>query len=155
MKTKFLSFLGILVFGIIMTASAQNTVVGKWKTIDDETGKAKSVVEIYEGKDGKIYGKINKLFIEPGEDPNPICEECDGAKKNKPIKGMIIISGMEKTGDNMWKRGTILDPANGTVYGCKMWRDGKNLQVRGFVGVSLAGRSQTWLPYTEAKRRNR
>lgn len=146
MKSKFFAVVGIFMFGLLITVSAQNTVVGKWKTIDDETGKAKSIVEIYKGGDGKYYGKITKLFREPGEELNPVCEDCKGHKKNKPIIGMIIITGMEKTGSNMWKRGEILDPGNGSVYSCKMWRDGKNLQVRGFLGVSIAGRSQTWKP---------
>ncbi|MBN2893809.1 MAG: DUF2147 domain-containing protein [Bacteroidales bacterium] len=145
MNKKFFSILGILLFGVLFSASAQ--IVGNWKTIDDETGKAKSVVEIYEGKDGKFYGKITKLFREPGEEQNPICDVCPGSKKDKPVIGMIIISGMEKTSSNMWKRGTILDPATGNVYDCKMWRDGKNLEVRGYLGISLVGRSQTWLPY--------
>ncbi len=147
MKAKFLSFFVLFVFGIIYLGTAQNTIVGQWKTIDDETGKAKSVVEIYQGKDGKYYGKINKLFVEPGEETNPICDECSGSKKNQPIIGMIIITGMEKTSSNMWKNGEILDPANGNVYDCKMWRDGKNLEVRGYMGLSMLGRSQTWLPY--------
>lgn len=147
MKTKFFAVFSLLIFGLMFSATAQKTIEGKWKTIDDETGKAKSVVEIYKGKDGKFYGKITKLFREPGEEANPKCEECEGSKKNKPIIGMIIISGLQKTSSNMWKRGTILDPANGNVYDCKMWLDGKNLQVRGYMGISLVGRSQTWKPY--------
>ncbi len=122
------------------------SIVGTWKTIDDETDKAKSVVKVYKGGDGKYYGKIEKLFREPGEDQNPKCTECSGRKKNKPIIGMIIITGMEKNGSK-YSGGKILDPSSGSVYSCKMWRDGKNLQVRGYMGFSLIGRSQTWLPY--------
>lgn len=124
------------------------SIVGKWKTIDDETNKAKSVVEIYKGGDGKYYGKITKLFREPGEDQNPKCTECKGNKKNKPIIGMIIITGMEKDGDK-YDDGEILDPASGNVYDCKMWRDGKNLKVKGYLGFSFIGREQTWLPYKD------
>jgi uncharacterized protein (DUF2147 family) len=146
MKAKFFIASFVLIFAVSFGVFGQD-ISGLWKTIDDETGKAKSVVEIYKGGDGKFYGKITKLFREPGEEQNPKCDECSGSKKNQPIIGMIIITGMEKTKTNMWKNGEILDPGNGNVYDCKMWIEGKNLQVRGYLGLSMLGRSQTWLPY--------
>jgi len=146
MKAKFFISSFLLMFLFSFGAVAQD-IVGLWKTIDDETGKAKSVVEIYKGGDGKYYGKITKLFREPGEEANPKCEECKGSKKNQPIIGMIIITGLQKSKTNLWNDGEILDPGNGSVYDCKMWIEGKNLQVRGFLGWSVIGRSQTWLPY--------
>jgi len=146
MKTKFWAIVALFFFGFYFGASAQD-VVGKWKTIDDETGKAKSVVEIYKGGNGNYFGKITKLFVEPGEDPDPICDVCTGSKKNQKVIGMIIISNMEKTGANMWKNGTILDPGNGKTYDCKMWVEDGKLQVRGYLGISALGRSQTWLKY--------
>jgi len=123
-------------------------IVGKWKTIDDETKKPKSVVSIYVGGDGKYYGKIIKLYREASEDQNPLCTECDGSKKDQPIIGMIIISGMEKD-DDEWEDGTILDPANGNVYDCEMEIVDGKLEVRGYLGFSFIGRTQTWVKYTE------
>ncbi len=118
------------------------TPVGTWKTIDDETGKAKSHVEIYKAKDGMLQAKVLKILT-PGEE-NANCNECKGDKKDKPITGMVILTGMsEKSGT--WKGGTILDPKNGKEYKCTMkLKDANTLDVRGFVGVSLLGRTQTW-----------
>ena len=126
------------------TVSAQS-IVGKWKSIDDETGKPKSVVEIYE-KNGKVYGKIIKLFRDPSEDQDPVCDKCEDDRKNKKIIGLEIIRDMEKD-DNEWEDGTILDPKKGTIYDCKLWLEGGNLMVRGYV--LFIYRTQTWLPYKE------
>ncbi len=120
-------------------------VTGQWRTID-EKGEEKSVVEIYQ-QGGKIYGKIVSLK-EPNEpDGSPkICSKCKGADKDKPIIGLVIIKDLTPDGDE-WANGTIMDPNNGTVYKCKMKAvdGGKKLDVRGFVGFSLIGRTQTWL----------
>ncbi len=120
-------------------------VLGKWNTIDDETGRKKSVVEIYM-KGDKLHGKIIELFRLPDEDPDPVCDECDedDPRYNKKVLGMEILEGLEWD-DDEWDDGTILDPKNGKVYSCKLWiKDGK-LQVRGYIGFSLIGRSQTWI----------
>jgi uncharacterized protein (DUF2147 family) len=114
--------------------------IGKWKTIDDNTGKPRSIVEIYE-KNGKIFGKIIKV-INP-EKPNPLCEKCTGDKKNKPIEGLEIVYDMKKDGKE-YSGGKILNPEDGKIYTCKMWREGKNLMVRGYV--SFFFRTQKWLP---------
>jgi uncharacterized protein (DUF2147 family) len=137
--------LTILLTLIIASVNAQS-VFGKWKTIDDETKKAKSIVEIYE-KDGKLYGKITELFREPGEDPDPICEECDedDDRHNQKVIGMEIIREMEKD-DDEWEDGTILDPEDGKVYNCKLWvdEDAPNiLNVRGYIAFFY--RTQVWL----------
>ena len=139
MKKKIL-YSVILVIAVIVSGNAQ-TASGKWKTIDDATGKAKSVVEIYENN-GKIYGKIVDILDKSKEDK--VCDECDGAKKGKPIKGMIILEGLKKKGSS-WEGGTILDPNSGKVYKCSLTLDGPDkLKVRGFVGISLLGRTQSW-----------
>ncbi len=146
---KALSKVLLIVAGVMFFAqlSAQD-IVGLWKTIDDKTNKPKSVVKIYKyQKDGKYYGKIVKLFKEPGEDPNPKCDKCRGSKHNKPIIGMVILSGLEKVGPNEWDHGRILDPESGNVYDVKMWIEDGKLHVRGYMGWSLIGRSQVWLPY--------
>ncbi len=117
--------------------------VGVWKTIDDKTGKARSLVTIWEHK-GKIYGKVSKLF-DP-EEPNPKCDKCEGALKNKPVVGMTILRGLEKD-DDEWTGGTILDPESGSVYKCyvEVVNGGKKLKVRGYIGISLVGRTQHWV----------
>lgn len=148
MKTKLLISALILAFLSLGVAKSQD-IVGKWKTIDDETKKAKSVVEIYKGSDGLYYGKIIKLFPGPGESPNPKCTECSGDLFNKPVIGMEIIKKMKKIDKNTWDDGTILDPGNGNKYDCKMSIEKGNLLVRGYMGWSVIGRTQTWLPYTE------
>lgn len=124
---------------------AQNSIVGQWKTIDDKTGKAKSVIEIYE-KDGIYQGKIIKLFREPTEDQNPKCDKCSDVLKDKPILGMQNLNGLKKDSDTKWSGGEILDPNNGKTYSCKaeLIEGGKKLSLRGFIGFSLIGRSQTW-----------
>ena len=131
----------ILIFSFIgLNAYAQNSVVGKWKTIDDETGKPKSIVELYE-KDGKLFGKIVKLFREPNEDQDPKCDKCPDDRKNKKVIGMEIIREMEKDG-NEWTDGTILDPKKGKIYDCKLWLENGKLQVRGYIAFLF--RTQTW-----------
>lgn len=138
------SFFLVILF--ISGASAQNNgVFGKWVTIDDETNEKKSVVEIYE-KNGKVYGKIIKLFRKPGEDPDPICDECDedDPRYNQKVIGMEIMIDMKKDGDE-YSGGTILKPDEGKIYDCKIWRDGDNLKVRGYI--MFLYRTQVWLPY--------
>lgn len=121
---------------------AQSSPIGVWKTIDDKTGKEKSYVRIYETKTGKLQGEVIKILTPGKEDAK--CEKCDGDNKNKPIKGLTIVWGLEKTGDG-WTGGHILDPNSGKKYKCSMKLEGNDkLNVRGFVGVSLIGRTQTW-----------
>ncbi|TGK20681.1 DUF2147 domain-containing protein [Leptospira fluminis] len=121
-------------------------VVGKWKTIDDEDGAEKSVVEVYE-QGGKIYGKIVSLRDPNDKDGKPkVCTKCEGADKDKPVVGLVIIKGLSVDGDE-FTGGTIMDPNNGKIYKCKLKSvdGGKKLNVRGFIGFSLIGRTQTWL----------
>lgn len=124
----------------ISETNAQS-IVGKWKTIDDETGKEKSIVEIYM-EDGKAYGKIIKLFRTPDEDQDPFCDDCTDHRKDKRIIGMTIITDMVKD-DNEWDDGEILDPNNGKIYDCKLWIEDGTLQVRGYIAFFF--RTQTWL----------
>lgn len=126
-------------------AIAQNAVTGLWKTIDDQTGKPKSLVRITE-QNGEYKGRIEKLFRAADEDQNPKCDKCDGANKGQPILGLTIISGMRQEG-NEFTGGQILDPASGKIYKSKMalTDEGKKLNVRGYVGAPMFGRTQTWL----------
>tara|TARA_R100000935_G_scaffold42923_1_gene65254 strand:+ start:72896 stop:73324 length:429 start_codon:yes stop_codon:yes gene_type:complete len=137
---KTLNILVMLLF-TVTTLSAQS-VLGKWKTIDDNTGEAKSVVEIYE-QDGKIYGKVAEILKK--ERANAVCTECEGADKDKPIQGLVIIRGLEKDGDE-YNGGKILDPESGTLYKCYIELEESNkLKVRGYVGFALLGRTQYWV----------
>lgn len=135
----FLTFIGL--FGSHLSLAQE--VVGKWKTIDDETNEPKSIVELFT-QNGKVYGKIVKLFRKPDEDPDPVCEECseDDSRYQKKVIGMEILKDMVKTG-NEYSEGTILDPNNGKVYRCKIWVEGNDLKVRGYWGPFY--RTQTWL----------
>jgi len=131
----------LLMFALGTFMSQAQSAVGKWKTIDDETGEAKSIVEIYE-KNGKIYGKVIDI-LNPAK-KNALCKECKGADKNKPILGLVILKDLSKDG-NEWSGGQILDPNKGKLYKCTVTLEGKNkLNVRGYVGISLIGRTQTW-----------
>jgi uncharacterized protein (DUF2147 family) len=123
-------------------AFAQAEISGKWKSFDDETLEAKSVVDIYE-KGGKYYGKIIRLFRKPEEDPDPICTECapEDLRFNKKVIGMEILKDMEKIGTE-FSEGTILDPKNGKIYKCKIWIEGSDLKLRGYWGPFF--RTQTW-----------
>ena len=139
---------GVLLLGLFYclpaaAESSKTSPVGVWQTIDDKTGQPKSEVRIWV-HDGTLYGRILKL-INPDE-PDPICTECRGRRKNQKITGMDIIWGMTKRDSGWWEGGRILDPANGKVYGCKLrvTSGGSKLDVRGFVGISLLGRTQTW-----------
>ena len=114
---------------------------GVWKTIDDDTGEAKSHVEIYE-QDRRYFGKVVKLLK---SDPDTVCDECTGKKKDKPVLGMVILESLQST-DDYWSKGTILDPENGKEYSCSIWfEDGKTgeLKVRGKHWTGLY-RTQIW-----------
>jgi len=126
---------------LVSTLHFSQSVVGKWKTIDDETGKAISVVEIYE-KGGKIYGKVHDI-IDP-KDRNKICSNCTGEDKDKPIMGLTVIKGLVKDGAE-YTSGKILDPKYGRLYKCFITLESKDkLKVRGYIGISLFGRTQYW-----------
>ncbi len=128
-----------------MAAFAQNSPVGKWRTIDDKTGKVKSIVEIYDAGNGMIAGKVVEL-INSDKGPNAVCDLCKGDNHNKPITGMVIAWGLKQEGQT-WDDGKILDPKTGKIYSAKMTpvEGGKKLEVRGYMGFSLLGRSQTWI----------
>ncbi|RVT73394.1 DUF2147 domain-containing protein [Flavobacterium sufflavum] len=121
--------------------SQNKGILGKWKTIDDETGKAKSIVEIYE-KSGKIYGKVIEILDSVHK--NDLCKECSGEDTNKPILGITVIKGLSKDG-NEYNSGKILDPKNGKLYQCFITLvSNDKLKVRGYIGISLLGRTQYW-----------
>jgi len=138
----------LLFFGYIY-ASEKMSPVGRWETIDDKTHDVASIVNLWLDDSGLLHGKIEKVIIKPGEDPQPVCKKCTDEKKNKPLVGMEILWDFkqEKKDDpTKWTSGKILDPDEGNVYSCNltMNKDGKSLEVRGFIGIPWIGRSQTW-----------
>jgi uncharacterized protein (DUF2147 family) len=124
--------------------AANDTPVGKWKTIDDKTHEVKSIVEITENG-GLLEGKVLQV-LKSEHGPHPVCANCDGERKNKPIEGMTIMWGLKKDGDE-WSGGQILDPAKGKIYKVtlKLVDGGSKLDVHGYIGFSLIGRSQEWV----------
>lgn len=148
MPIIFRSLLLTLALVSIHLTCAQS-IFGRWVTIDDNTSKRRSIVEITE-RGGKAYGKILKLYREPGEEADPICDECDpnDDRHNKKVIGMEFIRAMERDGEE-WEDGTILDPENGKVYDCKLWVENDPvsgtgvLKVRGYVAFFF--RTQTWV----------
>jgi uncharacterized protein (DUF2147 family) len=129
--------------------------VGAWRTIDDKTGDPRSIVEIYE-EDGALHGRVVEILkvgseAERNSAGQVICDACEGDKKGQPIEGMVILEGLNKDGDE-WSGGTILDPSNGKRYKAKVELDGDDrLDVRGYLGMPLFGRTQTWQRVTERK----
>jgi uncharacterized protein (DUF2147 family) len=119
--------------------------VGLWKNIDDVSGKPKALIRISENK-GTLEGRIEKLFRPAGQEQNPKCARCEGANKDQPIIGMLILTGLSRSGDE-YSGGQILDPEDGKVYKSKLVlvEGGKKLNVRGYIGVPMLGRSQVWL----------
>jgi uncharacterized protein (DUF2147 family) len=128
------------------SAGAQPSAEGLWEQVDEKTGKAESWFRIY--KKGDVYeGQIVKMFPKPGEDPDKEwrCEKCEGEDKNAPVLGMALIKGMKRNG-LAYEDGTITDPRDGSVYRALMnlSPDNKTMEMRGFLGIALFGRSQTW-----------
>ena len=140
MSTSLLFTSILLIF--TFSTSAQNTILGKWKSFDDKTKEAKSIVEIFE-RTSKIYGRIIKTFPKPGANADPICSKCplEDSRFNKKIIGMEIITDLTQDEDE-FTDGQILDPEIGKIYKCKLWVKNGELQVRGYLGPFY--RTQTW-----------
>ena len=133
--------------GLAAFAQAQMTPLGAWHSIDDETKKPKAVIRISANASGALSGIVEKsLDPKPGAEPN--CDKCTDDRKGKPKVGMEIIRGGKKVdGNDVWEEGKILDPENGTDYRLRLTPvdGGKKLEVRGYVGTPMLGRTQTWI----------
>ncbi len=142
---KHAALAGALLAGAVTAMAQTDTPVGTWQTIDDHTGQPKALVQISQDGNGTLSGKVIK-GLGPNDQPDRRCTACTDARKDQPILGMTIISEMKKDGE-AWDHGQILDPENGKLYKCKMHLEdgGNKLVVRGYIGVSLLGRSQTWV----------
>jgi uncharacterized protein (DUF2147 family) len=132
----------LILLSVATNCLAQNSILGKWTTIDDASGEVKSVVEIME-RESKVFGKIVRLYPAQGEDPDPVCDQCpeDDVRYNKKIIGLEIIQDMIWSEKEL-SEGSILDPESGKIYQCKIWLEGADLKVRGYWGPFF--RTQTW-----------
>ena len=131
-------------------------LVGLYQTIDDETGRARSIVALYEYADDAGRETLGGRVVALYDDSGNISETPDNATRvaskvaGKPtVVGMDIIWTMHWDADkNQYSGGNIMDPANGKVYGSVIWRDGESLNVRGKIGPF--GRTQKWVPVAAA-----
>ncbi len=138
LKLKYLMLILILTFGFNLQAQ---TVLGKWHTINEDTGKPNSLIEIYE-EGGEVKGKVIKILKK--EDRDKLCNSCSGHLKDQPIEGLELMTGFEKDG-NEYSGGLITDPKSGKEYKAKMWVDKDNpdrLKVRGYIAFFY--KTQTW-----------
>lgn len=127
-------------------AAAQTpSPAGRWRTYDDKTGEAKSIVVITEAA-GVLTGHVERVFAPPSPNEHPLCDVCTGERKNRPVVGMRIMWDMKRNGDE-FSGGRLFDPENGKTYRgrVRLVDGGSKLDVRGFIGVSLFGRTQTWV----------
>jgi uncharacterized protein (DUF2147 family) len=128
-------------FGSFANSALDGTV---WQTIDDTTGKPRAVVEFSESN-GALSATVKALLDKKAK---TVCDSCSGNLKNKPVVGLQIVSNLKPVAGqpNVYENGTILDPHNGKTYKLKgtVSADGKTLNLRGYIGVSLLGRNQTW-----------
>ena len=128
------------------TAHAQASPVGVWKTIDDKTKTERAQIRISEAG-GVFSGKIEKVLAADAK-ADAVCDKCDDDRKDKPMVGLEVIRGVKKSdSDNTWDGGTILDAAEGKIYKVRLQTadGGKKLEVRGYVGAPMLGRTQTWI----------
>ncbi|MEM8601224.1 MAG: DUF2147 domain-containing protein [Bacteroidota bacterium] len=134
-----------LAIGVTLPALAQSPI-GRWYTIDDEDGTKKSIVEVYESE-GKLNGRIITL-IGPEGNTNQICVDCAEGFDGLELDGVVILTGMaDDDGNGEYTGGRITDPKSGKRYKAKMQlNDDGNLEVRGYLGISLLGRTQVWEP---------
>ena len=134
---KYLSILFIMTLSFTLNGQ---TIIGQWETYDDKTKEKTAVIEIYQ-TDNLYFGKIVKSF---SLEKNALCENCKGINKNKPIIGLVVIENIKKDG-NEFNGGTVLDPDNGKTYRCNLKLKNNKLEVRGYIGFSLLGRTQYWV----------
>ena len=142
MTPKWLFAAVILLFSA--TIGAQTSPEGRWKTFDDETGRARSIVTITRTSSGTLQGQVTEI-IDQEHGPDPLCDQCTGANKGKPIKGLVILWGLKPDGDRRWSAGSVLDPANGKTYRAKveLKQGGGKLGMSGCIAFIC--REQTWL----------
>jgi uncharacterized protein (DUF2147 family) len=138
--------LPLLLLATVCSAQTRlDSPVGRWLTFDDDTGAPDGVIEIRE-VNGELQGRIAESLQPDPNDPNPICSRCPGDKKDQPVLGLTFLWGLKRDG-NEWTGGRVLDPRNGEIYRAKiaLADGGRKLRIRGYLGISLLGRTQTWV----------
>lgn len=141
------SFLYLFCATLVSASTQTNSPQGLWKTIDDVTGRAASVVEISVKSNNTLTGKLVKIYPLPQETPSDLCKTCVGKYHHQRIVGLTVIKNLklDHNKPNEWSGGEILDPQSGKTYHCKIQVNGQKLIVRGYIGMPLFGRSQTWV----------
>ena len=133
-------------------------IAGYWRTIDDKTGFSKAIMEIKQQADGTYDATVVKILPRPGYTPKEICQNCPAPYTNKRILGLTPVSGLKEDPKrpNNYIDAQVLDPLSGKIYKgkAKMSNDGRILTMRGYVGISALGRSQTWIRETNVKDAN-
>lgn len=131
---------------IATLAAAQATPAGAWKTIDDKTGKERTVIRITEA--GGVFSGVIDKRLDPNAKPDDTCDKCSDDRKNKPILGLQLIRNVKQNADDkaLWDGGEILDPEDGKTYRVRLKPidGGTKLEVRGYIGTPMLGRTQTW-----------
>lgn len=140
---KFLKIGAMALFMVFLTPLWAGSPAGTWTTIDDSDGKKRALVRVYMSG-GKLNAKIIKVIRKkPGD--TGVCKKCPGKFKGRRINGLTFMWGLKKTGPNEWTGGKILDPKKGKIYNAKATLKGNKLMVRGYLGMSLLGRTQVWV----------
>ncbi|MGH8750830.1 MAG: DUF2147 domain-containing protein [Burkholderiales bacterium] len=135
----------LLTLMLALSANATAQLTGLWKIVNESSGGFSALLRFSENN-GKYEGRLEALFPDPGDDPNPRCTRCEDYRKDQPLTGMIILWGFKKQ-DQGYTTGRVLDPDTGNIYRCNITlsADGKKLKVRGYLGIPLFGSTQTWL----------
>ena len=137
--------LSISIFSSYGNAQSNDPVLGIWKTIDEKTNQPSSLIRLDE-KNSELIGVVTELIPTPGEVLVTHCNLCKDDRKGKPIIGMIIMKGLKRVAPGNWSGGEILDPEEGEIYKVKITMvNDKTLEVRGYIGVPLLGRTQIWV----------
>lgn len=144
MKTKILFALAGIGFS---TSIFAQDISGLWRSVDDKTGSSKAILEIRQEKNNTFTARIIQVTPRPGYTPKETCVDCPVPYTNKPILGLDVLTGLKFDKGNQYKDGKIIDPLSGKIYSmnAKLTSNGNRLQMRGYIGVSAIGRSQTWI----------
>jgi uncharacterized protein (DUF2147 family) len=141
MRSALLLITVILVTGTTSTLAQTRDAIERLWLNEEQTAK----IQVYKATDKKFYGKIVWLKV-PTVDGKPKVDKNnpDKSHRNDPINGLLILRGFTKTNDNTYDDGEIYDPKNGKTYSCIITMKGTELDVRGYVGISLLGRTTKW-----------
>ena len=144
---KNIKILTAVVFSSLSSLAFAQDITGTWKNIDDKTGSSKAILEIRQESNGTFTAKVIKITPRPGYTPKETCVNCPAPYTNKPILGMDVLTGLKYVEGLNFSGGKIIDPLSGNIYSmkAKLSANGKRLNLRGYVGISALGRSQTWI----------